>query len=267
MAWCTWCKLVTDMNECELEDIDQTCTGTCINTVGSFRCSEEDAISSQEEADENEEVEGESEPAIEEPAIQKSQTTSSIMISTTTTTTTTLESTTETTTTRSTVQPETTVSATTTTTTQAPAEEIDEEGGGVGEEETEREEEEENQIDNHINVLETKETADSDLTQCPDGFQLADRLAEAEDGSACLDVDECTDQNNFGCSHTCVNTQGSAHCQCPPGWKLNDDHKTCRGISQPVQYLFAQVSNDLEVKEINIFRCQRMSDIQFWLFS
>lgn len=263
-----WCKLVTDMNECELEDIDQTCTGTCINTVGSFRCSEEDAISSQEEVDENEEVEGESEPAIEEPAIQKSQTTSSIMISTTTTTTTTLESTTETTTTRSTVQPETTVSATTTTTTtQAPAEEIDEEGGGVGEEETEREEEEENQIDNHINVLETKETADSDLTQCPDGFQLADRLAEAEDGSACLDVDECTDQNNFGCSHTCVNTQGSAHCQCPPGWKLNDDHKTCRGISQPVQYLFAQVSNDLKIKKINISRCQRMSDIQFWLFS
>ena len=42
------------MDECELEDVGQTCAGTCINTIGSFRCSEEDASSSVE-SDEDEE--------------------------------------------------------------------------------------------------------------------------------------------------------------------------------------------------------------------
>jgi hypothetical protein len=147
---------------------------------------------------------------------------------------------------------------TTTTTTESPAlipaeeEDEDEENGEEeegGEEESEdgEEEEPEEPEDNKQNkidpittttttptpavIVETKEEEKiPELEEtCPEGFQLADRLAEAEDGSACLDVDECATEDQFGCSHLCVNTQGSAHCDCPSGWKMTNDGKTCRG--------------------------------------
>lgn len=243
------------MDECELEDIGQTCAGTCINTIGSFRCSEEDGA-------EEDVAEEESEDEREAEAIQEAapSTTSSTQRSTTTTSTTTPATTTTTTTTTSTAAPTTTTTATTTTSatttttvrpeekvpeattikaiTPVPVDEIEEEEGEDADEdgeegeqpEEEEPEERENRIDNNIAVVETKETAHSELDEtCPDGFLLADRLAESEDGSACQDVDECAAQDNFGCSHLCVNTQGSAHCDCPAGWKLKDDRKTCRG--------------------------------------
>nr|VZI47990.1 unnamed protein product [Spirometra erinaceieuropaei] len=46
--------------------------------------------------------------------------------------------------------------------------------------------------------------------ECKPGFQ----------GDLCdLNVDECS-LNNGGCSHKCVDTFGSFHCECPPGWRL-----------------------------------------------
>lgn len=53
-------------------------------------------------------------------------------------------------------------------------------------------------------------------------------------------MDECKGQkeeeeeegkegDNFGCSHTCVNTPGSAYCECPIGYSLGTDNKTCHG--------------------------------------
>ncbi|XP_015919686.2 fibulin-1 isoform X1 [Parasteatoda tepidariorum] len=44
----------------------------------------------------------------------------------------------------------------------------------------------------------------------------------------CSDINECL-RNNFGCSHFCINTFGSALCYCPPDFKLKDDNKTCAG--------------------------------------
>ena len=260
--------LCEDMDECELEDIGQTCAGTCINTIGSFRCSEEDGA-------EEDGAEDEGEDEREAEAIREAMPSSSTQTSTTTTSTTTPATTTITTsatTTSTAAAPTTTTAATTTSTTirpeervvetvtteavtpvsPIPADEIEEEEEGEGPEEEGEEiegdegeaeegaesEDKEHRIDNNLApVVEAKETHSEPEETCPDGFLLADRLAESEDGSACQDVDECASEDKFGCSHLCVNTQGSAHCDCPSGWNLNDDHKTCRGIKSIVDQL------------------------------
>lgn len=234
------------MDECELEDVGETCAGTCINTIGSFRCSEEDDVTSQENPD-NEDNEEVSE-AIQETVPSTTTTTTTTPRSTSTTATTTPAPTTTTT------APTTTDATTTTsTTTESPViaavpveeedegdedpEEDDEEGDEGEEEEPEEVENKTNRIVNSVTTTTTtmavdmKEENKLDQT-CPEGFQLADQLAEVEDGSACLDVDECDTQEKFGCSHLCINTQGSAHCECPNGWNLNDDAKTCQGNLQ-----------------------------------
>lgn len=47
------------------------------------------------------------------------------------------------------------------------------------------------------------------------------------------DIDECSTGNNFGCSHHCVNTDGSAHCSCPSGYALDaSDNKTCVDVDE-----------------------------------
>ena len=53
----------------------------------------------------------------------------------------------------------------------------------------------------------------------------------AADGHTCEDLDECSLGDNFGCSHTCLNTLGTAFCTCPDGYMLGDDWKTCEGKS------------------------------------
>jgi hypothetical protein len=53
-----------------------------------------------------------------------------------------------------------------------------------------------------------------------------------QDERACRDVDEChelPELPNFGCSHTCLNSPGSAFCVCPTGYELDSDWKTCQG--------------------------------------
>ena len=42
------------------------------------------------------------------------------------------------------------------------------------------------------------------------------------------DIDECEKQNG-GCSHQCVNTDGSYSCFCPRGLEIGDDQHNCRG--------------------------------------
>lgn len=41
------------------------------------------------------------------------------------------------------------------------------------------------------------------------------------------DVNECSLQHVHKCTHSCVNSAGSYHCQCPIDMKLADDMKTC----------------------------------------
>ena len=42
------------------------------------------------------------------------------------------------------------------------------------------------------------------------------------------DVNECQEKNG-GCSHQCVNIEGSYECACPAGYKTQADQKTCEG--------------------------------------
>ena len=44
------------------------------------------------------------------------------------------------------------------------------------------------------------------------------------------DQNECL--GNHGCQHNCVNTVGSYHCTCRPGYQLINDNKTCTGTYQ-----------------------------------
>ena len=43
------------------------------------------------------------------------------------------------------------------------------------------------------------------------------------------DINEC-DTDNGGCEYSCENTGGSYQCGCRPGYELNADRHTCRGI-------------------------------------
>ena len=40
------------------------------------------------------------------------------------------------------------------------------------------------------------------------------------------DINECLDNNGM-CSHTCVNTPGSYHCECPTDYILQPDNHNC----------------------------------------
>lgn len=208
------------MNECEIEDVGQACTGTCINTIGSYRCSEEDGSSSSEDfSDYDEEKEAEA-----------------IVVPSTTTTTTTSTTTTEAPTT-STTTPSTTT--TTSSTTVRPDEEDDEENaeddGAEDVEEDDRADDDDvdDDEDQPKAIDKTPERVAEPEIICPDGFA---RAAETEDGSPCLDVDECLAEDNFGCSHVCVNAEGSARCDCPAGWTLGNDRKTCQGNRDPPRF-------------------------------
>lgn len=44
------------------------------------------------------------------------------------------------------------------------------------------------------------------------------------------EFDECADHNLSGCQQLCVNTIGSYHCECEPGYELTSDGRTCEGI-------------------------------------
>ena len=42
------------------------------------------------------------------------------------------------------------------------------------------------------------------------------------------DIDECIQKVKNNCSHTCVNSPGSYHCNCTIGFQLSQDKKTCK---------------------------------------
>ena len=56
---------------------------------------------------------------------------------------------------------------------------------------------------------------------CNEGFMISD-----SDSEACVDIDECS-EDNHGCSHGCINQEGSAHCTCPAGMNLRLDECIC----------------------------------------
>ncbi len=46
------------------------------------------------------------------------------------------------------------------------------------------------------------------------------------------DVNECDDENGtHHCSQICINTPGSYHCKCKPGFVLSTNKRICNGMS------------------------------------
>lgn len=60
-----------------------------------------------------------------------------------------------------------------------------------------------------------------DVCICPPGLK----------GLACeADIDECATMEHGHCQHGCVNTFGSFQCECPFGFTLNSDKRSCKTI-------------------------------------
>lgn len=47
-----------------------------------------------------------------------------------------------------------------------------------------------------------------------------------EDGRTCADVDEC--EGPDACSHLCINSPGSYHCDCHPGYVMEANGHHCK---------------------------------------
>ncbi|CAB0028968.1 unnamed protein product [Trichogramma brassicae] len=56
---------------------------------------------------------------------------------------------------------------------------------------------------------------------CHEGYELE------INGYGCKDVDECANGSKHGCSHECVNSQGSYECSCPADRSLGPDNRNC----------------------------------------
>ncbi|MPC22967.1 Signal peptide, CUB and EGF-like domain-containing protein 2 [Portunus trituberculatus] len=66
----------------------------------------------------------------------------------------------------------------------------------------------------------------SSRCECPLGYSLG------LDGATCEDINEC-ELANGGCSHGCINTEGSFSCnKCSEGYKLGEDLLTCVDIDE-----------------------------------
>ncbi|XP_067685154.1 fibulin-1-like isoform X2 [Haliotis asinina] len=70
---------------------------------------------------------------------------------------------------------------------------------------------------------------------CNRGFQLA------EDKRLCEDINECTQFGGRGgrggirggvCGGRCINLQGSYRCECPEGWRVKGDGRSCEDIDE-----------------------------------
>ena len=42
-----------------------------------------------------------------------------------------------------------------------------------------------------------------------------------------IEYDECTNAQEHGCEHDCINTLGGYECQCMIGYELHSDEKRC----------------------------------------
>uniref|UniRef100_A0AAR2KCJ7 Sushi domain-containing protein n=1 Tax=Pygocentrus nattereri TaxID=42514 RepID=A0AAR2KCJ7_PYGNA len=66
---------------------------------------------------------------------------------------------------------------------------------------------------------------------CEQGYSIY-----SQDRGLCTDIDECElfrlTQPGRLCMHTCVNTAGSYHCQCPVGYSLSRDSRSCQDIDE-----------------------------------
>ncbi|XP_029010122.1 fibulin-1 isoform X2 [Betta splendens] len=65
---------------------------------------------------------------------------------------------------------------------------------------------------------------------CGRGYHLSD------DGTRCVDVDECKGPESACAGHGCVNTLGSYRCECEPGYVFNSIGRLCEDINECRHY-------------------------------
>lgn len=72
-------------------------------------------------------------------------------------------------------------------------------------------------------------------TQQYDLYNLRTTYRFSDDGLLCIilfvDINECLN-DNAGCDHECMNTNGSYYCECNSGFQLSSDNHTCEGNYQ-----------------------------------
>ncbi|XP_062373745.1 fibulin-1-like [Sardina pilchardus] len=73
-------------------------------------------------------------------------------------------------------------------------------------------------------------TCERHRVTCSRGYHLN------EDGSRCLDVDECKSSRPSCEGHGCVNLLGSFRCECQPGFIFNSINKVCEDINECRHY-------------------------------
>lgn len=63
--------------------------------------------------------------------------------------------------------------------------------------------------------------------KCEAGFKIS-----PHDSSECIDIDECSENNNICLNGHCENREGSYHCHCHPGYEPSEHNKTCTDIDE-----------------------------------
>ncbi|KAK2152642.1 hypothetical protein LSH36_324g03052 [Paralvinella palmiformis] len=66
-------------------------------------------------------------------------------------------------------------------------------------------------------------------TNCPMGYEEVVLVNLAV--SKCVDIDECSDNNNNVCEQICINTEGSYNCECRSGYRMFND-TACEDIDE-----------------------------------
>ena len=57
---------------------------------------------------------------------------------------------------------------------------------------------------------------------------VTDSFVAVEEAPVVVLINECEDGQNGGCEHTCVDTPESYYCECPTGYMLDSDGRSCR---------------------------------------
>ncbi|KAM6937287.1 fibulin-1 [Xenentodon cancila] len=57
-----------------------------------------------------------------------------------------------------------------------------------------------------------------------------------EDGTRCVDIDECKGSEEVCAGHGCINQLGSYRCECSPGYNFNSISRTCEDINECRHY-------------------------------
>ncbi|XP_039530535.1 fibulin-7-like [Pimephales promelas] len=103
---------------------------------------------------------------------------------------------------------------------------------------------------------------DSSHCSCEPGFSIS-----SHNTTLCTDIDECelfrlTPPGRL-CLHTCVNTAGSFRCQCPAGYRLGRDSRSCHDIDECVRASHNCSSEQVCVNTYGGHRCESVDCPRF----